>query len=126
VIEQAITLNEVSVAANVQAFRLGRLAVADPDKLQAALGHEAPGAGVSVTSSPDAERLAAAAGVTDGSDLAVLLVSRIADLIGYQDERYARGYAEFVGRVRAAEAAAAAGASGSGGLGGLGGLEGPA
>ena len=38
VIEQAITLNGVAVAANVQAFRLGRLAVADADRLHDLLG----------------------------------------------------------------------------------------
>jgi indolepyruvate ferredoxin oxidoreductase len=114
VIEQAITLNGVSVAANVQAFRLGRLAVADPDKLHAALGQDLSSA-ASVTRSAAAERLAAETGVTDGSDLRSLLVSRIADLVSYQDEGYARGYAEFVVRVRAAEAAASAGAPGSAG-----------
>ena len=41
-------------------------------------------------------------GVTDGSELFALVVSRVADLVSYQDEAYAQGYAEFVGRVRAA------------------------
>ena len=123
VIEQAITLNGVAVAANVQAFRLGRLAVADPSKLHTALGlgQDPPGAAVSVTRSPEAERLAASTGVTDGSELAALLVSRITDLVSYQDERYARRYAEFVGRVREAEAVAAASGRDSGGSAGSGG-----
>jgi indolepyruvate ferredoxin oxidoreductase len=83
VIEQAITLNGVAVAANLQAFRLGRQAIAGP-----------------------AGPAAAAAEVTDaapGSDLDSLLAVRIADLIGYQDEGYARQYAEFVRAVRATE-----------------------
>ena len=104
VIEQAITLNGVAVAANVQAFRLGRLAVADPDRLHALVGggRESARAGVTVPRSPEAERLAGVTGVTDGSELFALVVSRVADLVSYQDEAYARGYAEFVGRVRAA------------------------
>jgi len=116
VIEQAIALNGVAVDANVQAFRLGRLAVADPSRLPADLGLGAPSAAVSVTpASPAVMRLAAGTGVRDGSELGALLVSRIADLVSYQDEGYARGYAEFVGRVREAEAAAAAGGPGSAG-----------
>ena len=104
VIEQAITLNGVAVAANVQAFRLGRLAVADAERLRALVGggRESARAGVTVPRSPEAERLAAVTGVTDGSELFALVVSRVADLVSYQDEGYARGYAEFVGRVRAA------------------------
>jgi len=104
VIEQAVALNGVAVEANVQAFRLGRLGVADAEELHAllglGLGRDSASAAVSVARSPEAERLAASTGVTDESELGALLVSRIADLVSYQDERYARGYAEFVGRVR--------------------------
>ena len=99
-IERAIELNGVAVAANVQAFRLGRLAVADPGRLSAMLG----GGDDAVPADADA-----AAG--DDSDLAALLAVRIADLTGYQDEGYARQYADFVERVRAAEAAAVPGES---------------
>jgi indolepyruvate ferredoxin oxidoreductase len=92
-IERAIALNGVAVPANVQAFRLGRLAVADPGKLRALVG-------------PAAET-----GPAAGSDLERLVASRTADLIGYQDESYARGYAEFVRRVQEAEEASTPGAS---------------
>ena len=94
VIEQAITLNGVAVAANVQAFRLGRLAVADPDRLHALLGvgdDRSGAAAVTVARSPEAERLAGVTGVTDGSELCALVVSRIADLVSYQDEALRAG-----------------------------------
>ena len=39
-----------------------------------------------------------------GSELERLVAIRVPDLVGYQDARYARGYAELVERVRAAEA----------------------
>jgi indolepyruvate ferredoxin oxidoreductase len=97
-IERAIELNGVAVAANVQAFRLGRLAVADPDRLRAMLGDD--DAVVPADADPQAH-----------TDLAGLLAIRIADLTGYQDEGYARQYADFVERVRVAEAAALPGES---------------
>ena len=92
-IERAIELNGVAKAANVQAFRLGRLAVAEPDRLRAILAAEEP----------------TAADPTANQDLASLIAARTADLISYQSEGYAREYAEFVGRVRAAEEAATPG-----------------
>jgi indolepyruvate ferredoxin oxidoreductase len=122
-IEQAITLNAVAVAANIQAFRLGRLAVADPARLRAALAPDAPApdalspAALSPDEqpgpvpSPAAERLADQTGVARGGDLADLVLSRIADLMSYQDENYARGYAEFVRQVREAEQASTPGRS---------------
>jgi indolepyruvate ferredoxin oxidoreductase len=105
-IEQAIILNGVAPAANVQAFRLGRLALADPGKLRAALApdeHVGPGV------PPAAERLAAETGAAGGSDLENLIVSRAADLMSYQDESYARSYAEFVRHVLEAEEASTPG-----------------
>ena len=77
-IEQAITLNGVAVAANLQAFRQGRRAVSGPG--------------------PDA-----AAGPAEDAD--GLLAARVADLTSYQNAGYAREYEEFVGRVRAVEEA---------------------
>jgi indolepyruvate ferredoxin oxidoreductase len=105
-IEQAIVLNGVASAANVQAFRLGRLALADPGQLRAVL---APDEHAGPVIPPAAERLAAETGVAGGSDLANLLVSRTADLMSYQDESYARSYAEFVRQVREAEEASTPG-----------------
>ena len=105
-IEQAIVLNGVAPTANVQAFRLGRLALADPGQLRAVL---APDEHAGPVIPPAAERLAAETGVAGGSDLANLLVSRTADLMSYQDESYARSYAEFVRQVREAEEASTPG-----------------
>jgi indolepyruvate ferredoxin oxidoreductase len=105
-IERAIELNGVAAEANIQAFRRGRQALARPDELAAAL---APGPAGGPPAGPAAERLAGVVGAAPGSALAGLVLRRVADLIGYQDEGYARRYAEFTGRVRAAEQAATPG-----------------
>ena len=80
-INRALELNGAQVERNKAAFALGR---------EAALTPPAP-----VT--PEAETLDA------------LVARRVADLTGYQNAGYARGYAEFVARVRAAEQAAVPG-----------------
>jgi indolepyruvate ferredoxin oxidoreductase len=107
-IERAIELNGVAAEANIQAFRRGRQALARPDELAAAL---TPGAAAAAAVPAAAERLAGLAGAAPGSALAGLVLRRVTDLIGYQDEGYARRYAEFVGRVREAEQAATPGES---------------
>jgi indolepyruvate ferredoxin oxidoreductase len=89
-LEQAITLNGASVATNIQAFRRGRQAVADPDALRQAIHVTAPDV---------------------PADLATLVTRRTAELQSYQDTAYAREYAEFVARTRAAEDAATPGAT---------------
>jgi indolepyruvate ferredoxin oxidoreductase len=96
-IEQAITLNGVAVAANLQAFRLGRQAVARPAAAAEVV------AGPTAAAATAAAAGSAAAGAAAGSDLAGLLAVRIADLIGYQGEGYARQYEEFVRQVRVTE-----------------------
>jgi indolepyruvate ferredoxin oxidoreductase len=80
-INRALELNGAQVERNKAAFALGR---------QAALQPPAP-----VT--PESEALDA------------LVARRVADLTDYQNARYARGYAEFVAKVRAAEQAAVPG-----------------
>jgi indolepyruvate ferredoxin oxidoreductase len=92
VIERAIELNGTQVAANLQAFRRGRLLVAEPPA-------KTPEP-VKVTK-PGAER--ALVHAEPGSELARLLDIRIPDLVAYQDKAYARAYAEFVERVRVLE-----------------------
>ena len=99
-IEQAVELNGVAVAANIQAFRLGRQAMAGPSELA---GATEPAAG------PVAGSAALSAA---GSELDSLLVTRIADLTSYQNEGYARQYADFVRSVREAEAARTPGETG--------------
>jgi len=91
-IEEAIALNGVAVARNIQAFRRGRQSVADPKAVQAlrdgrAGREDRPGVG----SEPDGE-------------LARLLRIRVPDLVRYQNSRYARDYTDFIERVRRWEA----------------------
>jgi indolepyruvate ferredoxin oxidoreductase len=93
VIEQAITLNGAAVESTLAAFRWGRAAVADPAAVRAAVAAAA----------------GAAAAPPRSEGLAEVLATRVADLTGYQDERYADRYAEEVARV-AAIAAERAGA----------------
>ena len=102
-IEQAITLNGVKADANLQAFRRGRQAVADPAAFAAALaGLEPPSP--AAPEPAEATAVASLVAAADGSELARIVTLRTADLIGYQDAGYARRYAELVERVRRAEA----------------------
>lgn len=100
VIEEAIGLNGVAVAQNVQAFRRGRQFVLDPRALDAALASTLPiedqldGAG---------RRRPRVVGAKDGSELERLVELRGAELKAYQDESYALRYEELVERTRVAE-----------------------
>ena len=99
-IERAIQLNGVAVQTNLQAFRRGRQAIADPEALHAA-----------VTPAPAAPRplrepvteIRDIVQAAPGGELARLLDVRILDLVGYQNHRYAIRYAEFVEQVRQLE-----------------------
>jgi indolepyruvate ferredoxin oxidoreductase len=78
-INRALELNGTAVERNKEAFAAGRAAAfAEP----------------SAPATPEAETLDA------------LVARRVADLTGYQNARYAKRYADFVARVRAAEASA--------------------
>ncbi len=106
-LEQAIALNGVGVEMNTEAFRVGRLLVADPQWVTTVRRQRA-GAVESVSSvTPEARRLVESVGAT--GELRRLLEVRIPELIAYQDARYAAEYAAFVRRVADAERAAAAG-----------------
>jgi indolepyruvate ferredoxin oxidoreductase len=106
-IEQAISLNGVAVAMNTQAFRAGRLLVADTGWL-ATLKRHRLGA-VETAASLTAAARALVDRVGAGGELQRLLEVRVPELIDYQNERYARAYVDFVARVRAAEQAAVPG-----------------
>lgn len=80
-IERALELNGAQVERNKAAFALGRQAALAPPAIRR----------------PEDETLDA------------LIARRVADLGAYQSARYARGYAAFVARVRAAEQAAVPG-----------------
>ncbi|GAA3523290.1 indolepyruvate ferredoxin oxidoreductase family protein [Aeromicrobium panaciterrae] len=101
-IEQAIELNAVAVQRNIQAFRRGRQQVSDQSALLATISSLSS---ASEAQAPSAAAVAIASAVkaAAGSELAELVQRRVADLIGYQDERYARRYAETIEKVRAAE-----------------------
>ncbi|WP_425440427.1 indolepyruvate ferredoxin oxidoreductase family protein [Prauserella shujinwangii] len=113
-VERAIEINGTAVPANIQAFRRGRQLVADPDALAAALSPvadaPAPAAGPAKTTEAteateaaelSVRRVRALVRATDGTELARQLDVRVPDLIAYQNEKYARTYAETVERVRA-------------------------
>jgi len=91
-VEAAITLNGAAVDKNVQAFRRGRQFVADRPALERDLAGP-----VEVVSEP--------------RTLDQLVAHRRAELVAYQDERYAASYDALVARVRAAEDAAVPGST---------------
>ncbi|HUN33533.1 MAG TPA: DUF6537 domain-containing protein, partial [Trebonia sp.] len=110
-IERAIEVNGTAAAANLQAFRRGRQAVADPAALDRVLAGDPagppPGPAALVAGGPAVGRVRALVAAEPGSELARLLDIRIPDLVDYQDEAYAARYARFVEAVRAAAPALA-------------------
>jgi indolepyruvate ferredoxin oxidoreductase len=103
-VEAAIELNGTAAAQNVQAFRYGRLAQADPARVQELLRGPQP----DPVALARAELRARDRGAYDAllartADLAEedrrLLAIRVAELIGYQDVAYATEYVEFVREV---------------------------
>lgn len=106
--EHAIELNGAAAAVNVQAFRRGRQLVHDPAAVEA-LAY--PRAAEPRPSSPAAEQITAMVAATHASELERVVAVRVAELMAYQDEDYARGYADFVEGVRRAEEAAVPGST---------------
>ena len=116
-IERAVRLNGVAVEQNLQAFRYGRLWVADPDRVRALV--EPPARSFEAERAAALERL----GGEDASayvslldrcadldpEARRLLALRVGELIDYQDNRYAAAYVDFVLDVAAREAARAPG-----------------
>ncbi|KRA30953.1 MULTISPECIES: indolepyruvate ferredoxin oxidoreductase family protein [unclassified Nocardioides] len=94
-IEEAIGINGTAVAANVAAFRWGRVAVADPAAFRAA----------NEKSVAPRERHVPASVAASGLDgeLLRLVAQRAADLVDYQDEKLADSYVDLVAGVAAAE-----------------------
>lgn len=95
-VETALERNGVQVERNLAAFRLGREHVA--------FGPRKGGGAVRTTHSRVAA-IAAMVAAPRGSRLNELVTLRVAELIAYQDEKYARRYAVEIEAVRAAEAA---------------------
>ena len=109
VIERAIQLNGVKVSENQNAFRAGRLAVADRDWLQSLdLGRqdaiESP-----PSVSPAARRIIDA--IPASGELKRLLEIRVPELIAYQNEAYARRYVDDIKRVFETEQAVCPGSA---------------
>ncbi|MET7845827.1 indolepyruvate ferredoxin oxidoreductase family protein [Streptomyces sp. NPDC005356] len=104
-IEEAITLNGVKAEANLQAFRRGRQLVAAPKEFAAAVDELRGDHPVEHEPlSPEVRDLIASVGAPAASELARLVEIRVPDLIGYQDESYAKEYADLVRQVRTTEA----------------------
>jgi indolepyruvate ferredoxin oxidoreductase len=116
-IEGAVRLNGVAVEQNLQAFRYGRLWVADPDRVRALV--EPPARSFETERAAALERLgggdaSAYVSLLDrGGHLDPesrrLLAFRVGELIDYQDVRYASTYVDFVLVAAAREEAVAPG-----------------
>jgi indolepyruvate ferredoxin oxidoreductase len=110
-IEGAIRLNEVQVDANLQAFRYGRLYHHDPARVESLIPPARPGfeqelgramAPLSAAGRrAHQELLARCAGLDEESRRLVAI--RAAELIDYQDARYAARYVDLVLRTAARE-----------------------
>lgn len=106
-IERAIELNGVAVKANLQAFRVGRRIVAEPDWVPSVETTRAGDQDYQVELSAEARGLIDSVGV-DG-ELRRLLEIRVPELIAYQNIGYAERYVSFVKDVMAREAAVMSG-----------------
>ncbi|MEU9154195.1 indolepyruvate ferredoxin oxidoreductase family protein [Streptomyces sp. NPDC048417] len=102
-IEDAIRLNSARVEANLQAFRRGRQAVADPAGLAKAIQGLPDGKAAERPKPTGTDELTAIVRAPQGSELARLIEIRVPDLISYQNKAYARAYAQVVERVRDVE-----------------------
>jgi indolepyruvate ferredoxin oxidoreductase len=96
-IEQAIRLNGAGIDMNLEAFRLGRWAIADPDRIRLLLDGPPP---ATVAQEPSADVRALIEPIGAQGEFCRLLNIRVAELVAYQDWEYARSYIEFVTRIR--------------------------
>jgi indolepyruvate ferredoxin oxidoreductase len=103
-IERAIELNGAAVESNTAAFRWGRAALARPELLE-----RVPRTEPTATVEPRGQEIVTALDLEP--PLADLVAHRVSDLIGYQGEGTAAGYAEDVGRF-AADVSARVGSAG--------------
>ncbi len=111
-IETAIELNGKAVENNIQAFRWGRLAVADPARVEVALGRQQPEDGQIVNEIEQQLQGGGGAALLQRikswslpARIERQLAVRIAELCAYQDAVYAKGYVDFVERALRAERA---------------------
>jgi indolepyruvate ferredoxin oxidoreductase len=106
-IEEAIRINAVQVEMNTQAFRVGRLLVADPAWIRT-VERTRVGA-VTLRGELTAEARALVDSVAAQGELRRLLEVRVPELIAYQDVAYARRYVDFIRRVAETERTVAPG-----------------
>ena len=115
-VERAIELNGVAVERNVSAFRWGRRWAVEPDVVEEQAGLRTDGGDAASTapsvapSAPDQLRPLVDE-IEHWSGLGSLVDRFAADLVGYQNLRYAEQYLTFVVRVAAAEASTVPGSS---------------
>jgi indolepyruvate ferredoxin oxidoreductase len=101
-LEEAIRLNGAAVEKNLAAFAWGRALVVAPDEVERAT--RPPESVVPVRELSEREReLVELAVDGDRDELRRLVEVRVPELVAYQDEDYARRYAEAVRRVHVAE-----------------------
>ncbi len=112
-LERAIELNGVAVEKNLQAFRRGRQAVAEPDVVSALLATLHPSAPTETSAShvpsPACQRLLTGLGRGASAGLRAVVALRVDELIAYQGEAYAADYVRRVEDLRAAETMQVAG-----------------
>jgi indolepyruvate ferredoxin oxidoreductase len=109
-IEDAIRLNGTAVEMNLEAFRWGRLIVADRARVEAALKRDDAVVTLPVHKlSPQARELIGRVGAS--GELQRVLEVRVPELIAYQDADYAARYVEQVKAVHEAERRVAGGSS---------------
>jgi indolepyruvate ferredoxin oxidoreductase len=101
-LEAAIRLNGAAVEKNLAAFAWGRAVVAAPDAVEEAT--RPPESAVPAHELTAAERELVTLAVNgDAGELRRLVETRVPELVAFQDEDYARRYAELVRRAQAAE-----------------------
>jgi len=101
-LEDAIRLNGAAVEKNLAAFAWGRAVVAAPDAVEAATRDPEVVEAVRQLSASERELVDLAVD-GDRGELRRLVEVRVPELVAYQDEAYARRYAETVRRVHVAE-----------------------
>ena len=98
-IEHAIELNGAAVEKSLAAFRWGRAAIARPELIEELMKPPSPEA----ERAPSPQALAILEGTGATGELRRLLEVRVADLIDYQNAKYAQKYADAVMAVARAE-----------------------
>ncbi len=103
-LRRAVELNGVAVETNLRALAWGRAWAAEPARVEAEVACRRVSSGEMLSTPPLPSTLAAAVGVLalrPATDEVVRML--VADLVGYQDVRYARRLLDVVARVSAVE-----------------------